>query len=520
MQFLLEPNLIFLIVVIAINSTLAFVVYKNNPRSAANLLFVFLSIFSSLWLIANYISTHPKFLESSIVWIRLTIFFAAPQATLLFLLAHTFPSEKIRFSRRVFFVLLALMGLVMIVNVSPFAFERVAIEDSSPRPIPGPGIMLFVVFGITMVGGSITLLIKKLKKATGIEKQQLRFILAGISAMMGAIIFTILIPVVFFGKNYFVQYSPVYTSFFLGVTAYAIVKHNLFNIRVIATELFSTLIALVFLIRVLSSNTVNEFLFNLLLFVILSVFGVLLVRGTIREIRELQRLSQAKSDFVSIVSHQLRTPLTTIKGFVSMMQEGKETDAERKDWLQKVYITNERLIRLVNDILNISRMEEGRIEYEFQDVDALDIIDGAVTEMKMPAQDKGVALLWTKPDEAVPRVRADALKLRQVFLNLIDNGIKYTDVNGWVSVRLFHNKDLRKIDVIVQDTGMGLEKKEVRSLFERFSRVGAGQKTNAEGMGIGLYIARHIMEAHNGKIWAESEGRGMGSKFYVELPTI
>jgi len=407
---------------------------------------------------------------------------------------------------------------VMLSAISPYAFTGIEIENNLPKPTTGPGMLPFGIFSTFMVVAAILVLIKKFRNSIGIERQQILFILLGISMMTGAIITTIFIPAILFGSNTFVSYMPVYTAFFLALTAYAIIRHGLFNIRLIATEVFSAAIALIFLIRVLSSNNLNDFVLNLILFIFLTIFGIMLVRGTLREIRELERLSEAKSTFVSIASHQLRSPLTAIKGFISMIKEGSGSEGDRAGWLEKAYISNERLIQLVNDLLNVSRIERGKIKYNFKDADIVNIMDEVVEEFYAAGGFNGtIEFKWKKPEVIVPELRVDAGKLRQVFVNLIDNAIRYTD-QGWIGVRIVYLRDLKKVRIVVEDSGIGMSKEDIRGIFELFERGKGGQKASVGGMGIGLYFAKEIIKAHRGRIWAESDGVGKGSKFIVELP--
>ena len=231
---------------------------------------------------------------------------------------------------------------------------------------------------------------------------------------------------------------------------------------------------------------------------------------------KLEQLDKAKSEFISIASHQLRTPLSVIKGYVSMMLEGLwgEVSPEQKRHLEMVYLSNERLIKLIEDLLMVSRIEAGRLEFNFQMISLSDIAESVVNELKSLADKKGLYLNYEKPKTALPKVKADPLKIRQVVMNLIDNAIHYTEKGG-ATVRLKQEKD--KIILSIKDTGVGIPEKEKLTLFEKFSRGKEISKLHTEGTGLGLYLAAKLVNAHNGKIWAESEGEDKGSTFYFEL---
>lgn len=234
---------------------------------------------------------------------------------------------------------------------------------------------------------------------------------------------------------------------------------------------------------------------------------------------ELLRLDQAKSEFISIASHQLRTPLTIVKGYISMMLEGsfgQLTITERKS-LDKVYESNERLIKLVDDLLNISRIESGRLEYDFVPRDLDEIVYGLVEEFKPLAKKKKLYLEYVRPEAPLGKVMVDDLKIKDIIGNLIDNSLKYTKQGG-ARVVLKEGKDL--ILFSIADTGLGMSRDEIRNLFKKFTRGKGKSLVHTEGSGLGLYVARKLVEAHKGRIWGESKGKGRGSKFSFTLPVV
>ncbi|MEI6378843.1 MAG: PAS domain-containing sensor histidine kinase [Candidatus Falkowbacteria bacterium] len=232
-----------------------------------------------------------------------------------------------------------------------------------------------------------------------------------------------------------------------------------------------------------------------------------------------KEVEQAKSDFVSIVSHQLRTPLTIVKGYVSMLKEndfGPIAPAQN-EILDKIYTSNENLINMIQDFLNLSRIEAGKIKYNFELVDLSALAAACVEQLTIPAKDKGLNLSMELPVLALPRVQADKEKLQQVMMNYVDNSIKYTP-QGSITVKV--EKVGQMVRFGVTDTGLGLESEEIPNLFVRYSRGSdASSKAKAiKGTGLGLYVGKMIVEAHNGRVWAESAGVNQGSTFYFELP--
>jgi signal transduction histidine kinase len=218
-----------------------------------------------------------------------------------------------------------------------------------------------------------------------------------------------------------------------------------------------------------------------------------------------------------MASHQLRTPLTAIKGYISMMLEGiyNNFSPKAKEKLKYVLYSNERLIRIVNDLLNISKIELGKMEINKEKFQIEDLIDNVYQEMRPEAQKKNLKFIWQKPEIPLPKINIDQLKIRQVISNLIDNAIRYTQ-KGEIEIKA-EKKNLY-IQISVKDTGEGLTKEEKEKIFTGFLRGSAGTTYWIEGAGLGLYVAKKFVEMHNGKIWAESKGKGEGSTFYVELP--
>jgi len=305
------------------------------------------------------------------------------------------------------------------------------------------------------------------------------------------------------------------------------VKRHLFGIRVVLTEILVGAIGVLLFLQILISKTSFEVVWKTALLVLFLIFGYSLVRSVIREIKyreqlqkaydDLKKLDKAKSEFISIASHQLRTPLTAIKGYISMILEGSYGDVSTKvkSVLKNIYQSNERLIKLVNDLLNLSRIESGRIEIQKKESSVEKIIESVIRELNGEAKKKHIYLKFKRTKKRLPKINIDPDKIRNVILNIIDNAIRYTEKGG-ITVRV--KMQDAKCRIRISDTGTGMTKDELSKIFKSFSRAAAGTRLYTEGAGLGLYIARRFVELHNGKVWAESKGKGRGSTFYIELP--
>ena len=286
-----------------------------------------------------------------------------------------------------------------------------------------------------------------------------------------------------------------------------------------------------FLVLNIASSQISSAIDNSLLYEELKHFNIKLeeeVDKATQDLKkanlQLKKLDEAKSDFISIASHQLRTPLTVTKGYISMILEGNfgKITKKIKNPLHKVYESNERLINLVEDLLSISRIESGRLVYTFEKKDLKEVLDSTFFELKDSALKKNLKLIYNSNDSKKYLAKIDSMKLRQVFMNLIDNAIKYTyksrEEGGEIKISLSEKN--KKILFCVEDNGLGIPKEAMNSLFKKFSRGKGISIVHTNGTGLGLYVAKEIIKAHSGRIWAESEGENKGAKFCFELPSL
>ncbi|MBU4481864.1 GAF domain-containing protein [Patescibacteria group bacterium] len=232
--------------------------------------------------------------------------------------------------------------------------------------------------------------------------------------------------------------------------------------------------------------------------------------------QKLKILDKAKTEFISITSHQLRTPLTGIKGYLSMFLEGDfgALKTQQKKIITDVFNNSNRLVRLINVFLNVSRIESGRLKIEKKKFDLTELINEIIRELKIEAEKKNLKLEFINFKNKL-KISADRDKIADVILNLVDNAIKYTEKgNVIVSAELKNNN----IKVSIKDSGIGINPEEAKILFNKFIRGRKIAEINTSGSGLGLFIAKKIIELHNGKIWVESKGQGKGSEFIFEIP--
>jgi signal transduction histidine kinase len=234
---------------------------------------------------------------------------------------------------------------------------------------------------------------------------------------------------------------------------------------------------------------------------------------------QLRELDRQKSEFLSIAAHQLRTPLTAIKGYASLILEGSfgAVSQELKAPLETIFVSSTRMVETVADFLNVSKIEQGKMEYRMQRASLSELVQHVVRELEVTMKGKGLTLTYTDETTGGCMVTMDAGKVEHVISNIIDNSIKYTP-QGSISVTLTADSGARVARVTIHDTGAGIPKEALGTLFDKFVRARNAKDINVTGSGLGLYVAREMMKAHGGTVTADSEGEGKGSTFVITLP--
>lgn len=364
------------------------------------------------------------------------------------------------------------------------------------------------------------------------------------------------------------QYGLFGMPIFLISISYLIVKFGAFRIKVRGTIMLIAVLILLIGSQFFFVQNRLGFILTSINFILVSVFGYILIKLTqndvihmktletankeINERKEqlqkmadslaiandqLRKLDNAKTEFISIASHQLRTPITAIKGFVSLILEGSygEITAGVQGALEKVYVSSERLVELIEDLLNVSRIESGRMTFNFEKANIEKLLKELCDGFALIAKTKKFYLDLKMPETPLPEIMMDYSKIRELISNFIDNALKYTEKGG-VTIRAEIRESGVVIDekgfviagiksifgkmvrVTVSDTGIGIPKEEIPHLFKKFSRGKDISRLHVGGTGLGLYVGKAIAEAHHGQIWVESEGSGMGSRFIIEIP--
>lgn len=413
---------------------------------------------------------------------------------------------------------------------------------------------LLVFFGIFI----FSFLHCRKEKNTEFKKQAILFTI-GIELFLGMFITSGLIANMLYEKGISYafqveQYGLFGMPIFLGFLSYLIVRYKAFNIKLIGAQ--ALVVALNLLIAsqfFFIQSEINIVLTGITLSISLG-FGYILIKSVKKEVQQkeelqklthslekanaqLKKLDTAKTEFISIASHQLRTPITAIKGFSSLVLEGSygEISESVQGAMEKIYSSSQRLVDLIEDLLNVSRIESGRMQFNFELGNVEKILSELYENFILVAKTKKFYLDYKHPETPLPEIMMDAGKVRELVSNFIDNALKYTekggvtiraeirdagvviDENGFVIAGKISQFG-KVVRITVSDTGIGIPKEEIPYLFKKFSRGKDVSRLHVGGTGLGLYVGKAIAEAHHGEVWVESGGAGMGSRFIIEIP--
>ncbi len=541
-DFSAAPNLLFYsyIPIAFLSLCIGFFIYRKDKRSLKSKLLFATSGFFFLWVINILLQWTAAYHTAVMFTWELTALFEVGFFLSALYLAYVFVFQKD----------LPRWGKILIISVwtttallLPTKYNIVSYDVLNCEGVVGKlwgVIYAFEAFVIGLI--ALVSIIAHHKEKVAATKKQIKLFSIGVVAMLG----------MFFVSNFYGEltgvyefnlWGPVGVLIFFILLGYLTVKYHTFNIKLFGTQ------ALVFLIAVLigakffyNTNPIDLTL-NVVTFVFFSISATFLVRSVRAEIQQknqlqeladqleqsnenlehanekLQSVDKLKTEFLSLASHQLRTPLTAIKGYSSMLIEGSfgKLDDKIAEPIKRVYTSAQGLVSIVEDLLNVSKIEQGGMKYEISPNDIAPLVTSLYNEMQIPAQSKNIVFKLDVPQGQKFVANVDATKIKQVFLNLTDNSIKYTPAGGTITVSLKRLDDT--IEFAVSDNGVGISPETKEKLFGKFAR-GEGGKMNTGGSGLGLYLAKQIALAHKGDIVVESEGLGKGSTFKVVLPAM
>ncbi len=490
----------------------------------------------------------------------------------LILFAHIYPGKIFSVSKKRITTILIWFGVISVMGLTPFVFsgidEMKAFEKGiiAPQPFIG-GLFIYALSVFGSVIWSMIILWKKRKVAQGVERTYFQYLVGTLMLyFVLTIVFSFILPAGLENPS-FVQYAPMFILPFVFACAYIILRHKFIAAtRLVTTQFFITGFWLVLLMQVFLSDSFEQMLINTLIVFASIVFGYLVLRSIFEEMEqrgkveflnsqlndfninlrkkvdeqtkevqlayqvekrarmEIEELSKAKDQFVLTTQHHLRTPLTIIKNYVDLLPNAiKEQDPHLNDFVARLQRSSTEILELVSELLEVSQVQAGVISLNLKPVELKPLIDTIVNDFQKKINDKHIQVKFEGDPSLWPFIDLDEERMKRAFSILIHNAVMYNTDSGEISFKgeekehpIEQGKKIFRLSI--RDTGLGFTKGEIDKLFiQMFSRGDEAQRINPLGRGTGLVLAKSIVNAHKGKMWVISDGRGKGSTFFVEL---
>ncbi len=527
--------------VIAIALIVGLFVFLNEPKLKLNRLLLTISVIFSAWTFINLIAwtninsqlllgIWPFFAVFSSLLAIYTIYFVRVFAT----------GKDISGDMKWILTLLVLPVLILAsTNLSVSGFN---ISDCDAFGFEGEIYNLYImVLGVVAMLWAAYDLIRAYTKATVLRKKQILLMGIGVELFLAMFFFFTYIGSYLANAGHTTDsdiefYGLFGMAFFMAIMGVLIVKFKSFSVGASA----STALILALLILTASQFTYVESRTGLgvtaVTMVLSGILAIVLLRSVRKEISQrkqleeltgdlgrantrLKELDKIKSEFVSIASHQLRSPITSIRGYTSMLLEGSfgKFPEKANQALGRIDASAKHMTVAIEDYLNVSRIEAGNMKYELSDFNFKDEMSSVCEDVRPAALKEGLVLLFRSDLKGRAIVNADLNKTVQIAHNLINNSVKYTK-KGSITVFMRDDIKQKRIYMDIIDTGVGMSQETLHTIFEKFGRAKDASKTNTAGTGLGLFVALKMAQAMGGTITAHSEGEGKGSRFTLELP--
>jgi signal transduction histidine kinase len=502
---------------------LGFVTLFNNTQSISNKSLFYLAISAGIWGIVNYASYDVHSADLSFRLLQMVMFLGVWSSFFTYTLTYVFPDEKITFSNYYKYFVVPLTIVTALICLTPLVFSgilQVAPDGHVTKVANGYGIILYGITSLILNLGGILILLRKIKHSDLNNRQSLKIVLYGMILMLTLILAYNFIFPAFLNNSSYIPLGALFLFPFIAFTSYAILKHRLFNIRVaIPAILIFTLASASFLEIIYAGQNLSLILFRIGVFMLILLSGVLLIKGVIREIylrEEVQAANEGQANLIHIMNHQIKGYLSksrSIFGELLTGDYGPVTD-EAKPMLEEGLKSLTEGVDFVQQVLNGSSAESGKLVYNFENFNFKDVVEDTAHAQGANAKSKGLEFKLDVHDGSYD-IRGDKLQLKEAVRNLIDNSVSYT-LEGSIHVSLERSGE--KILLKVIDTGVGISPEDKPRLFTKGGRGKDSLKVNVNSTGYGLAFVKAVVEAHNGRVWAESEGKNKGSTFYIELP--
>lgn len=527
-----------------VNFLLGIFVFRRTQRSSESFAFLLFALSISFWIFCNFLLRVLQ----ELFFLRLSYAMGIVVATTALLWSFFFLKKNIPVFFKFFVVPFSIFVFVLTVSTDTIVKGLYSISTWGYSGQIGQFFWvhsLYFSLLVTILVG--TLFFTYYDKKTKLPKPQILIVFLGLLITSAISLWVSFILPFFFQILEYTAIDNFATSFFLLAIAYAILKYQLFNIKLILVEIAIFLLNLFLFLNIFTSHTTLDYVLNIAVFIAVFLFSIFLIHGIYKEIQDrekieslvwdkarandrLRMMETQKTEFVSIASHQLRTPITIIKGYASMILEGTfgPIPDRAKDAMNKLYTSSVKVVTLVDDLLTVSRIEQGRVVINLEKTDFKNFILEELEEMKSFAADSKIKLSFKADDDKDYFVDIDIKKFKKAVRHILDNAIKYTSVGGSVYIFIMKDSISGKIRLIVSDTGVGMTPSQIQDLLlgskninmleEKEDDKESFKNKKKNTTGFGLYIAKEIIDAHRGSFSVKSEGLNSGTTVVVELP--
>lgn len=519
----------------------------SDFRKSVNRVYFLITLFLAIWAISD--ASSFKLVNPLLVNLADRISsLGMLAAAFIILFLYIFPENK-SVSKKIVAVLFGPLALFFLVVPT-----KLYILETGPSPacetMTGSLYSLQIVLILYYIVCGIFIARKKFKTLEGVQHKQFKFFVTASILILLFGIFIDIIPTLIANED-IILFTPYSTAIFASICAFAIVKYKALNTKLIGTEALSVFLMVSVGALLFVSNISMVRVVVAITLVLASIVSFFLIRSVGKEIEQkeelarvnedLKRLDQAKSEFLNIASHQLRTPVSVIRSVASMFAAGDMENVpleQRKKFYDSILFKSEKLETIIHDILNATSLTAKKYNVMDKSAEAINLrilIDDIVKDFSVEVRDRELELTLLPESESVPEIRGQKEYLKEVFINLITNAIKYTpsakqtkDVRssrddggkGTIELSIENDKDTAgNVLIKVMDNGIGIPDDEKAKLFQKFQRAQNARNMYTDGTGIGLFVIKEIVEGHRGKVWFESE-LGKGTTFFVSLPII
>ena len=525
--------------ILALTLLLGVVVLANGPRNRINQTFALLSIAFASWIFTNLMVDLSTNINELFFWSQLSALGPILAPILLAYFASIFPMPSssidigVKKWQRIIIIFLSI-GTIIELILMPTAFNMQKVIFHPPFHEFEAGLLYPMIF-ISLTISIIFSVCSTLRKIPLLDKKGKYQVLLVLIGIITACIIGVIAGITLYLNNYILTIvSPLFSIFVVILTAYAIIRYSTFNINMAVTNFFILVLFLLVSFEITLSKSLNELIIKTIIFLSVLIAGYFLIRNIIMEVErkkeiqelankleksneELQKLSCLKDDFIHLTVHEINTPMASILGYLSLILDEKiaKIDKKAEGYLQIIYASSRRLAGIVDNFLNIVKIEGGKLKMEFTKISMEKFLEEIILEYEQKAREKNNKITIQSLNLDEIEINIDTDKLKEALINLVDNAIKFTR-DG--EIELIMGKYENRAVIIIKDNGEGMPKEALEQVFNKFYQaLPSSPNINPQGTGLGLYITKTIIEMHGGKIIVESL-IGKGTKFTIFLP--